>query len=389
MFALTLLASSLLLGGQTWTVDDDGPADFSDLPEAIAAVSPGDILLVEPGNYSSATLDKELTILGRPGASRPDLRELKVESVGGFTLAGLELNGLVVRDVSGRGRIDDCFVHDSGFDVGEYGVFKVEDCDEILISRCEIQGIDDDGFTTFGSNGLEIFRSAVEMVDCEIRGGHGYFILGSTTAGWRAVYCRDSEVRFSGCSIQGGAGGSLQEGGHGIVLKDSVANLRGSSSHVIQGGSGSGGPPSVAVLVGGSSTLPFSGVTLLPSAPSSGTEIVPAEPFLLVTGEDGPGMVRVLEMYGPAGTVALIEVSARPELDKAPGIPGGPAWIDVDAIVAILTVTLAGQDTAATQSIHLPGDPALAGLVGEVQGTLLPAPDGLYLTNASQIILRF
>ncbi len=50
---------------KTWTVDDDGPASFRDLPAAIEAAMDGDTLLLRPGHYSAAELDqKGLQIIG-------------------------------------------------------------------------------------------------------------------------------------------------------------------------------------------------------------------------------------------------------------------------------------------------------------------------------------
>ncbi len=37
--------------GNTWTVDDDGPADFSTIQEAIDTVISGDIIIVKDGLY--------------------------------------------------------------------------------------------------------------------------------------------------------------------------------------------------------------------------------------------------------------------------------------------------------------------------------------------------
>jgi hypothetical protein len=64
----------------TYVVDDDGGpgVDFTNIPAAIAAASPGDVLLVRPGTYSSFTLTKGLSILGESGVS-----------VGRFTVDGL------------------------------------------------------------------------------------------------------------------------------------------------------------------------------------------------------------------------------------------------------------------------------------------------------------
>ena len=63
-----MLATLLfVLAPGVWTIDDNGPADFADLPEAVAAVSDGDILRLMPGNYTGTTIDKNLTLIGIEG----------------------------------------------------------------------------------------------------------------------------------------------------------------------------------------------------------------------------------------------------------------------------------------------------------------------------------
>ncbi len=53
----------------TWTVDDDGPADFSTIQEAINAANPGDIIIVYPGTYiENVNVTKSLIINSRDGA---------------------------------------------------------------------------------------------------------------------------------------------------------------------------------------------------------------------------------------------------------------------------------------------------------------------------------
>jgi hypothetical protein len=67
------VGASLLLAAPSWadviTVDDSGGADYTSLPEAVAAASPGDTLLVAAGTYSAFLLaGKPLTIMGlEPG----------------------------------------------------------------------------------------------------------------------------------------------------------------------------------------------------------------------------------------------------------------------------------------------------------------------------------
>src|SRR5262245_32837751 len=51
------------------TVDDSGGADYTSLPEAVAAAAPGDTLLVAAGTYSAFLIaGKPLTVMGlEPG----------------------------------------------------------------------------------------------------------------------------------------------------------------------------------------------------------------------------------------------------------------------------------------------------------------------------------
>jgi parallel beta-helix repeat protein len=52
-------------GSQTWIVDDDGPADFHTIQEAINAASDGDTIFVRNGIYSGpVVIDKTLTLQG-------------------------------------------------------------------------------------------------------------------------------------------------------------------------------------------------------------------------------------------------------------------------------------------------------------------------------------
>lgn len=56
--ACVLAASAA--ASSTYVVDDNpGPGvDFNSIQSAIAAVAPGDVLIVRPGNYGAITLDK-------------------------------------------------------------------------------------------------------------------------------------------------------------------------------------------------------------------------------------------------------------------------------------------------------------------------------------------
>ena len=61
----TLFLVSVKAESKTWTVDDDGPADFSKIQDAINAASLGDIILVASGTYyENVVVDTSLTIAG-------------------------------------------------------------------------------------------------------------------------------------------------------------------------------------------------------------------------------------------------------------------------------------------------------------------------------------
>src|SRR5205809_924810 len=59
---LSSLASSAL--ATTYVVSEGGGGQFTDIPPAIDAAQPGDVLLVVTGTYSPFTLGKGLTIIG-------------------------------------------------------------------------------------------------------------------------------------------------------------------------------------------------------------------------------------------------------------------------------------------------------------------------------------
>jgi peptidylprolyl isomerase len=62
---VTILKAQLLRVPRTWIVDDDGPADFSTIQEAINAASDGDTILVKSGTYYERILiNKTINLVG-------------------------------------------------------------------------------------------------------------------------------------------------------------------------------------------------------------------------------------------------------------------------------------------------------------------------------------
>jgi len=61
---LGITALAIQATANTYVVDSSGGGQFTDIPPAIAAAQPGDVLLVMQGVYSGFTLDKGLAIIG-------------------------------------------------------------------------------------------------------------------------------------------------------------------------------------------------------------------------------------------------------------------------------------------------------------------------------------
>lgn len=111
-----------------WTVDDDGPADFSDLQAAVDTALDGDVILMQPGTYGSLILKgKGVSIIadgsgdvvlnglarisGTPPNSKTVLYGLKKSAAVGSIL---DMEGLRVSNCLGTVHIEAC-----SFDGGE------------------------------------------------------------------------------------------------------------------------------------------------------------------------------------------------------------------------------------------------------------------------------
>lgn len=68
--AILLAGIETLASAETIVVEDNGGpgVDFTNLPPAIAAAEPGDLLFVRAGVYSSFTVNEGIRILAEPGA---------------------------------------------------------------------------------------------------------------------------------------------------------------------------------------------------------------------------------------------------------------------------------------------------------------------------------
>jgi len=82
---------------RTWTVDDDGPADFNTIQEAINAANPGDTILVYEGTYyEHVILDKTLSLIGM------DKTATIIDGRGSGTVVYVTGNNVLVKGFTAR-----------------------------------------------------------------------------------------------------------------------------------------------------------------------------------------------------------------------------------------------------------------------------------------------
>lgn len=414
---LPLLACCVTVAMHTWTVDDDGPADFDQIGTAVAAAAAGDVLLVEPGTYDGFVLEKRLTILGRAGGERPHVLDtVRLLAVGGFTFAGFDVDSLRVQGVQGRGRVDDCSVNVLEDFPQQYAVI-VTDCAQLVISRTAIQGSYLFNQALGGDNGsaLHVTGSRVMLVDSTVLGAHGFSPSGCCENGGNGgnglVVDGASQVVAAGCAaIRGGEEGwgtqpfasTDGQAGDGLVVVGSTVIVRGTLPDSLLAGyydSSFGGSPGKAIVAASGSKIVVSGVELGASwTLSGGSQVLqPAvpEPYLVSVGSDEPGGVHELRLYGPTGVPALIAVSAAPGLTVL-STWDEQLWAGLGApFLGVVPVVMQHQFLPVQLLVTMP--PAAAGLEGiaaTFQAFCPTIPSGLdpqlkLATNAAELIVRF
>ena len=324
--AMTLAAAAQ----STWVVDDDGPADFAQLQQAVLAAADGDTIVLRAGTYSGVTLNaKGLTVQGEgdpevqgghffqpsTGLTVSNLaasQRLVVRGVR-FRQGGLQDDIRLIDLVSNDGPIlfEDCVFDGT---TGNGYTFDAEACASLTLARC----VSTSGatFATIHTGSLAgpvpyagaAFRDCrVFAYDSEFFGGLGYpastdiggTLYGPFDAG-RGVVLLGSDLIAVGCRI---------EGGDGIAPSGSVC---------AQGGDGaagldladSAGVPSMARLID---------CTILGGSGAVGACGQPA-------GSDAPAVVDA------SGGAAFFPGSARTGSVQSPVLSGTPATLTFDGL---------------------------------------------------------
>lgn len=210
-----LVACVVVLGlagsglAETWTVDDDGPADFNTIQAAIDAASDGDEIVVEPGTYYET-----ISYLGK---------SLAIRSVAGFASTTIDAqlsNEVVSLSDCTNATLDGFTIKKSGNDCGIYSYQT-----NLTISNCDIRA------NAIG--GVRANFSDLTIIDCFIRnntGGGGVKLYFSTVSFVRTTIEANSAYSGGGLHLEG-SDASLVD----CTLSDNIASNIGGSIHCISG----------------------------------------------------------------------------------------------------------------------------------------------------------
>ena len=197
---------------ETWTVDDDGKADFDSIQQAIYASSDGDSIHVQPGHYYEhiSFLGKEITVLGVGGPSVTIIDaagtldttvvfasgETASSILNGFTITGgnspIDGGGVYISGCSPT--ILNCLIIDNVSEGNGGGIYCV--ASESSINECTIQN-NESGDGEKGG-GIYIFGGSPTITNCNFTENFPWYIHGEQTlAHFDTVLCYDESSALS------------------------------------------------------------------------------------------------------------------------------------------------------------------------------------------------
>ena len=432
--AFFLWTSSPAAWARVWIVDDDGPADFAEIQDAITHAKNGDTILVRPGEYDGFTIvQKGLKIIGA-GKDKVTIR-------GGpyYFLQIYDLNGvseLYLSGFTGIGLAATSYASDNhGLIVmsdvvatNEPGVGNVSGpdffyCDRCFLSRLEV--VPDGILSASGYlGGLGLYDGKFALSGCSVTGDEGGYSLCSAGKGDTGISAGKGRHYIARTSCYGGVGGITYwfdywdqvcpcrggAGGYGFVFSgDSTAIVAGDGSQVFQGGeggesqfswywncwtySGDGGNALWIYPDPGKKRLVLSGMNLVPGmagyspdANKEGEDGIAIEgdasvietpdfpiPTLEASGDFRPaGNVR-LRYFGTPGDYVLTFVSSEFGFQNVKGIAGFPLHaLPGGEIFRISETGLIPQGGVLDLDFPLPDDDDLVGLILCLQGVTFP-----------------
>lgn len=415
LFARTLpfVAPFALVSSATAGVVVAGPGTgHLTLPDAVAAASDGDIILVRTGSYlAGCTIDaKSLTIVADAGAAPLCYGAFVVQNLpanGNVVLQGMDSSygrGLVVRDCAGSVRVSGCsFVGAESMPGTASQAASVSNSADVAFDRCSLRGaliLDGYGQSVLDvASALQASQSNVVLNDCVLSGAEGrrgyvYFsIVAPGSAGGPAIEIFGGELTVSGGSIRGGAGGdgvnsplplTCSFGGPGGTAIDvSATPLLRVLDTVIAGGTG--GVSGASSAPGCSGGIPAAnGAALVPPATPL-TTLAGARRSLHPPAPAREGQSALLHFEGQPGDRVYLAPSALGTQLFEPLLHG--ALLVRAPFRRLYVGTIAGNGQL---DVALPVGELGAGVLGRrrhVQGILVDATGQRFVTGSPELVL--
>ena len=251
MFRTALISMFLTSAAlaDTWTVDDDGPADFQSISAAVSAASDGDEIIVAPGTYTSSSYAVVLvsgkslwihssdgyaaTIIDGEDKSMCMWLDNSNSTIEGFTLKrGLHhiVGGMYV--YGSDATITNCLFSDNHAEAtsaaNTAGALSTSGLSNVILSGCHFYDN-----TSHQTGGIYISGDS-SITNCVISGNTGGSYAGGITV-------LSGDISISNCTIEYNEGGDVSGGGGGLwiyaggvhVLADGVWHFLDSSNVTI------------------------------------------------------------------------------------------------------------------------------------------------------------
>lgn len=380
----------------------------------VGAAAPGDVILLEPGNYlpispllpdTQLFVSRGIALVGDGGTASVGLIRvsdvpagetvvLRGLAMGNTPLTPIPSETLLIENCAGTVVLEDCLL------AGTYGQapdgvglpgMVVRNSAGVVLTRCTVRG-GDGRLTSFpfatlggdGGTGLLVESSSVALVDSTVEGGDASpdsFLDGSGYGGGDAIRAEGSVLSLAGAEVFGGDAGDgsapaqagLAAGGDGFVQSGAGAQLRRLDT-VLVGGAG-GAATDGASGPNGDDLMVFTGSVHSYPGVARTLEL----DVTLRAGETG-----TLTITGPPGEQGKVMLAVASRYAQLSGKKG--VWTLGEPAIGPFVIGVFPPSGVLTAPVPVGSVPGVEGFVLSVQGFSFGV-DGLVVTNPTESIL--